>query len=378
MSDKATPTAGQLRGQTIRASLETTVHRDPHAVCRALDDWLSVHWPGARTAGIAIPETSGASSELFFVDIAGGPVATGSAPLEAVLRLAPADPVYPLVDLKLQAACMRAAARHSQAPVPDVHAVEIDTHYLGTPFLLMQRMSGHGAPDWPSYVLEGWMHDLPSADQHRLWFNGVEVIAALHATDTVAAGLDAARLDESGSTPLERMLGYWQRFLALLRENGEYPVLERAVAWLETERPELGAEEGLVWGDASLRNMLFEDLRPVALMDFEFAHVGLREFDIVFYALMDHVMARGFAGGAPRLAGFPGIGVTLDYYETVTGRPVRARDYLLRMALTYMSLATTRVFQRLAVQGRIAPEEVSLNPPLRLLDEAFSGGRLPD
>ena len=54
-----------------------------------------------------------------------------------------------------------------------------------------------------------------------------------------------------------------------------------------------------MWGDASLRNMLFDGLRPVALMDFEFAHVGLCDFDIVFYALMDPVMARGFAGGVP-------------------------------------------------------------------------------
>jgi hypothetical protein len=68
----------------------------------------------------------------------------------------------------------------------------------------------------------------------------------------------------------------------------------------------------------------------------------------------------------------------LDYYESLTGRPVQSRDYMLRMALTYMSLATTRVCQRLASQGRISSAEVALNPPLRLLGEAFDDGRLPD
>ena len=122
---------------------------------------------------------------------------------------------------------------------------------------------------------------------------------------------------------------------------------------------------------------LFEGVTPCALLDFEFAHVGLRQFDIAFYALMDHVMAEGFAGGAPRLPGFPGINETLDLYEDLTGLAVSHRDYLLRMALTYMALSTTRVYQRLAARGQVDPAEVSRNPPLRLLAEANSGRRFP-
>jgi aminoglycoside phosphotransferase (APT) family kinase protein len=370
--------ADEARERTIRASLETTLHRDPVQVSLLLDRWLHARWPGARTTGMAVPGGSGASSELFFVGIAGAPFAPNDASCEAVLRLAPAYPVYPVVDLGLQAECMRAAVQRSLAPVPEVYAVETDERHLGAAFLLMQRMHGRGAPDWPSYVLEGWIRELPGSDQRRLWFNGVEAIAAVHATDIAGAGLVSARLAASGDSPLARMLDYWRRFLSLVREGGDYRALEHAVAWLERECPELSEDEGLVWGDASLRNMLFDGLRPAALMDFEFAHVGLRAFDIVFYALMDHVMARGFAGGAPRLPGFAGIGETLDYYESLTGRRVQSRDYMLRMALTYMSLATTRVCQRLAAQGQISPADVALNPPLRLLGEAFDGGTLPD
>lgn len=378
MSDEGTgDSPDALRERTIRASLETTLHRDPAQVSGALEAWLRSRWPGAHTTGLAAPGGSGASSELFFLDIGGAPFCAGPASVETVLRLAPTYPVYPVVDLQLQTTCMRAAARHSAAPVPDVYAVETDPSWLGVPFLLMQRMRGNGAPDWPSYVLEGWMHALDPSAQRQLWFNGVEAIAALHATDLRAAGVGAAHLPAQGPTPLARMLDYWQMYLALIRESGDYPVLEGAVGWLCRQDVAFGTAEGLVWGDASLRNMLFEGLRPVALMDFEFAHVGLPVFDIAFYALMDHVMARGFAGGAARLPGFAGVAETLDYYESLTGREVRSRDYLLRMALTYMSLATTRVFQRLAAQGRISWADVARNPPLCLLEDAFSGGVLP-
>jgi hypothetical protein len=47
------------------------------------------------------------------------------------------------------------------------------------------------------------------------------------------------------------------------------------------------------------------------------------------------------------------------------------------MAVTYMSLATTRVFQRLARQGRVPPELVAANPPLTILGRILSSGKLP-
>ena len=177
---------------------------------------------------------------------------------------------------------------------------------------------------------------------------------------------------------LDQSLAYWRRYLELVSAGGRYPALETSVAWLERERPEGEFTPRLVWGDASLRNMLFDGLRPCALLDFEFAHVGIYAFDIAFYAMMDYVMAEGFARGAPRLSGFLGVQETLDEYERITGWPVPSREYFLRMALTYMSLATTRVFQRLAREGRVPPETVAANPPLTILGKVLSSGRLPD
>ena len=363
------------REQDILAALGTTVHLDPAAVSAGLDRWLAERFPGARTTGFAVPGGSGASSELFFAVVQGAPWATGAGDAEVVLRLPPAHAVYPVVDLGIQADCMRAAARGGAVPVPRVHAVETDPRWLGKPFLLMQRLHGRGAPDWPSYVLEGWIRELPEDSQRKLWLRAIDAIALLHSTDV--SNIPQARLAAPGATPLDRMLGYWERFLAFVHEGGDYPVLQDAVASLRRDRPLLPEREGLVWGDASLRNMLFEGARPVALMDFEFAHVGVCDFDIAFFAIMDHIMAEGFAGGAPRLPGFPGVSETFDYYAAVNGRPVGSRDYLMRTALTYSAMATTRVYQRLASQGLVAPEDVARNPPLALLGRLMDGSWTP-
>lgn len=374
------PADGKLTAaaeQAIRASLETSRHRDPQALRLRLSAWAAAQWPGASVSSIALPQTSGASSELFFIRLLGTPFAAG-APVDAVVRLSPAYPVYPCVDLALQFRCMEAAALHSRAPVPRPYAHEADAEIVGAPFLLMERKWGRGAPDWPSYVREGWIRDLAPADQRQLWLNGVAAVAAVHAT-VLPSGMAAdARLPTAGATLLDQSLAYWRRYLEFVSARGAYPLLEMAVSYLERERPAgLELPPRLVWGDASLRNMLFDGLTPSGLMDFEFAHVGLYPFDIAFYALMDYVMAEGFGEGTPRLPGFPGIMATLDHYEALAGLAVPARGYFLRMAVTYMSLATTRVFQRLAAEGRISESAVAKPPPARILADMFMNDRLP-
>ena len=360
----------------LRATLDTTRDRDAALVTERLGAWLEARSPGARVVRVVPPSQSGASSELYFVELADARLA-GTTAREAVLRLAPAYPVYPHVDLAAQARCMELARRKSPAPVPRVYACETDADVLGAPFLLMERRHGRGAPDWPSYVKEGWIRDLSTEQRARLWINGLEAVIAVHRTDLRGEAIADLELPVGGPTLLGQSVAYWRRYLELVCEGGEYPVLHEAVDYLERERPALDFEPRLVWGDASLRNLLFVDLVPCALMDFEFAHVGVHAFDAAFYALMDYVMAEGFAQ-TRRLDGFLGVQQTLDRYEEITGWEVPRRDYFLRMAVTYMSLATTRVFQRLAREGRVPAETVAANPPLLILERIFRTGRLPD
>lgn len=356
----------------IRSSLETTRHRDAADVGRRLDVWLRSHG-GGQVAYIAAPASSGASSELFLVDLVDAPIAgTGRRP--AVIRLIGEHAVYPRVDAEMQYLCQVVLNRRSSAPVPRALAFEPDATAIGAAFILMERVDGQGAPDWPSYVRQGWIRDLDDDARGQLWCNAIAAIGQVHATDLAGVDISRLSLPGSGATPIERLVAYWRLYLDVVRRDGDYPALEHAVAWLEREMPAIADPPCLLWGDASLRNMLFRGLCPVALLDLEFAHIGVPQFDIAFFAMMDRVMAEAYTE-MPRLTGFWDESRTYEEYERLTGRPVTHGDYFQRMAVVYMSLANTRVYQRLAAEGRMERAEVGRNPPLRYLARMFD---LPD
>ena len=352
----------------IRASLETTRHRDPATVAHQMTTWLQSHGGGQVTA-ITAPTGSGASSELFLADLEDAPL-VGEGHRRVVVRMVGEHSVYPIVDPVQQYLCQRLIAERSDAPVPAAYAVEADPAPLGAPFTLMAWADGQGAPDWPSYVTSGWLHDLTDGERTTLWVNAVAAVAAVHATDLEGVDIGRLSLPTPGDRAIDRLVSYWQLYHAQVAAGGSYPALDRAIAWLDAERPRHDHPPRMIWGDASLRNMLFDGVRPVALLDFEFAHVGVPQFDIAFFAMMDRVMAEAYAG-APRLTGFPDEDETFDLYEEMSGIAVTDRDYFCRMAVAYMALANTRVYQRLAAEKRMPVADVARNPPLRFLGEMF-------
>lgn len=363
-----------MRDPTLDAATRVVADRDSARLHNGLSRWLSRHWPAARLLSLQAKAAGGASSELFFLTLSGRPGAPPGVET-LVLRAASRWPVYPVENLQVQAGCMSALRRHlpSGLQIPAVYAVETLGADTGAPFMLMQCVSGTAAPDVPSYVLEGWMVDLADSERETLWRRGIEAIAAVHATPVSTAERERFALPCAGGDALQRMLSYWSLFLAHVEQGGSYPGLRAGVAWLQAHRPDGCERDGYVWGDASLRNILFDGNEPCALLDFEFSHVGLSEFDVGFYALMDHMMAYGFAGGAPRLRGFGSMADTFDHYESLSGRTLPHRKFLLLTALTYMALSTTRVYQRLAAQQLIERHVVPGNPPLKYLEAVMAG-----
>ena len=364
-----------MHNPAIDSAINTGGGRDAKSLARALEAWIRLHWPGAALVSVSDKAGSGASSELFFIVVRDRPGAASRKETLA-LRLASRWPVYPVEDLQQQAACM--AAIGSGLPpdlqVPTVHAAENRSlPGIDAPFMLMSCVSGHSAPDQPSYVVEGWLHDLSDGERSELWQAGLRAIAAVHAIPLNAGQRKQLALPSDGTSALERLLNYWELSLQHVELNGRHPSLRASVDWLRVHAPEDSGRQGMVWGDASLRNMLFSGNQPAVLLDFEFAHTGLCAFDVAFYPLMDYVMAKGFANGAPRLRGFGGMADSFDYYQEIAGVTVTEREYFLRTALTYMALSTTRVYQRLAAQGVIGREEVARNPPLSLMDDLMAG-----
>lgn len=349
----------------IRSSLEKSTLQSADSIVARLQPWLDQQDLGKITA-VRTPGTSGASSEIYVVDLARGHAMKG-----CVVRLISSRVAYPYVDAGQQYLCQKILAEGSVAPVPQPIAFEPDESILGAPFILMDYVEGNGASDWPSYVKEGWIYDLDADQRSRLWENGLNAIVQIHRADISHADPARLALRTAGGTTLDRLVAYWRLYLDVVQTEGNYPVLEQAVTWLETAQPEMADDPTMIWGDASLRNMLFRKLNPVAILDLEFAHLGVPAFDVAFFVMMDRVMAEAYAQ-TPRLDGFWDEEQTFDYYEKVTGRRIDHRQYFCRMAVTYMALANTRVFQRLAREGKMPQADVENNPPLIYLKGMFA------
>lgn len=319
--------------------------------------WLRDGPPGLRVDAVVDARfpTGGASSDLLLLDVDCGGAARGLA-----VRLQPRHAVYPDVDLGRQFRCLDAAHRHGPAPVPAPLWHEPDPSILGVPFLVSERVGG--APGDHRFEAQA-AASAPEA-QAEVWRTGVALLAAVHATDVRAARLDD-RLG-SGTTPVDRYLDHWRHYRAFVEDGREQPVLDAALERLEDTRPTAAGEETLVWGDARFGNVLYHDGAPAAVLDFEFAHVGLPGFDVAFFVHFDRVSFEYFRPGR-RLPGFGSPDDTFDLYESLTGRRIVERDWYLLLAATYSALAVTRVMQPRAAAGLVPEELVVAHPSMRAL-----------
>ncbi len=98
----------------------------------------------------------------------------------------------------------------------------------------------------------------------------------------------------------------------------------RWAGWRTTSPTDVAATEPvLAWGDARIGNVLYEDFRPVAVLDWEMATVGPRELDVA-WIIFAHMVFQELAG----MAGMPGLPDVMREedvkatYERLTGATI--------------------------------------------------------
>ena len=75
----------------------------------------------------------------------------------------------------------------------------------------------------------------------------------------------------------------WYEFA--VPDIGRSPLVEKGLKWLGRPLPRRRRGVGepvLAWGDSRIGNVLYEDFRPVAVLDWEMATVGPRELDVAW------------------------------------------------------------------------------------------------
>ncbi|TYL45241.1 phosphotransferase family protein [Nocardioides sp. BGMRC 2183] len=275
--------------------------REPGTMAAALTAWLTTVLPPDADPEVVVHDgiqTNGMSSETVLLAVTSTEDGERHT-REYVARVAPAAedlPVFPSYRLTDQYDAMRLAGELAGIPVPQVRLNEPTGDVLGTPFFLMERLDGAVPPDVLPYTFgDNWLYDADATEQQRLERGSVDVLARLHQIPDAARTfgfLDPAVTGHAGETVLARNLAktraWYQYALDAPEGSPRSPLIERGLAWLETNLP--ATEEAvLVWGDSRIGNIMYRDFTPVAVLDWEMASLGPREMDLAWMVFAHRV-----------------------------------------------------------------------------------------
>ena len=339
--------------------------RDPDKLRAALESWFTATLGHPATVGpVSIPEGTGMSSETLLFEL------HHDGRTEAMVARVQPDmndwPVFEVYDLAKQAAAMRIVGAHSDVPVPRVPWVEADERHLGAPFIVMHRADGRALPDMPPYVFGGSFLDAMSPEEQRALQRGAaSVLARLHAIDLVAADASTiGPLGESGDESLSRQLAELEHYYRWTRRDWSYgdatvPIIDTAIEWLHAHRPCDPGPTVLNWGDARPGNILFDGIRPAAVLDWEMVNLGPAGVDVGWLILLHEF----FQSLCPifQVPGFPDFcradDVVADYV-VAGGRPITDLDWYITYAAVRFAVVSLRTSLRdVAYGNRAAPED---------------------
>jgi aminoglycoside phosphotransferase (APT) family kinase protein len=326
--------------------------REPEVVRAGLAAWLR-----QPVSELSQPAAGGLSSETYLFASATGE--------QLVARLAPAgDALFPVYDLEMQGRIMQVLGANDVVPVPRVVEYVADTEFLGSPFLVMERVAGRIPSDNPPFVLSGWVHDAPAESQRVLQDEFVSVCANIHSADWRGLGLGEIA-SRSGGTTLAAEVSWWSDYLDWAADGSPPVALRDARAWCAENVPVDEPEPALCWGDVRIPNVVFDDdFRPRAVLDWEMATIGPPEVDIGWF-LVIHGLTTAVTGDLP---GFRARDEVLRAYESQLGRALHDLTWYETWAAFRAAAIMVRLARLLHDLGLVADLRMQEhNPPIELL-----------
>lgn len=296
--------------------------RDPDEVAAVLTRWLATKSPAGRgleVFDVQAPASNGFSNETILCRTR----AADGAESRLVVRVAPTKHLLFMdADFSTQYRVMKALADGGSAvPLPPLGDYEEDPQYLGVPFFTMQHVEGRVPSDNIPYTMEGWVIEATPDEQATMWWSGLDALAAVHRTDWRALGLEWLGMAGRGKPGIEQQMSYYRDFLDWAAKGLRVPVLESTWRWMVDRKPAEEGEVVLSWGDSRLGNIIWDDFRAAAVLDWEMASLGQPEMDLGWYLYFNRQFADPL--GVPRPPGFGSHEETIGRYEELLGRPMK-------------------------------------------------------
>ena len=174
-------------------------------------------------------------------------------------------------------------------PVADMHVLCEDESIIGRAFYVMAFVQGRVLWD---QALPG----LSTTERREIYLEMNRVIAALHAVDHKAQGLE--NYGKPGNY-FDRQIGRWSKqYVASVTQ----PIAEmdKLMAWLPANMPESARADltCIVHGDFRLDNLIFHPTEPrvLAVLDWELSTLGHPLADFSYHCMSWHIPPGSFRG----------------------------------------------------------------------------------
>jgi aminoglycoside phosphotransferase (APT) family kinase protein len=337
--------------------------RDLRLLASQLAAWIASRLPDAeavRVENLAYPFGAGQSHETVLFDLSwsqdGRPMTQG-----CVVRIKPTrHTVYPDDLFDEQYRIMQVLYADGRVRVARPLWLETDPTILGAPFFVMEKVRGRVAVSVPPYAEVGWVAEATPTQRAKMWEAGVRQLAAIQ--NVPRASLSFLEGPEGARSGLAQEWDKYTRFVRWVSADRRWPPLEAAVERLQQRWPK-NQPEGLVWGDARIGNMMFdENFDVTAVVDWEQPSIGGALHDLAWWLYNGEVM-HGHPDGTPRLAGIPTRDEIIGLWREVTRVSTDDLDWyedFTRLKFAVLGVRTA------ALRGLPPPDEAVMAKRLRL------------
>ena len=321
--------------------------QDITRVQEALQHWMRdrLEDPGLVLGGLRPPAGTGIANEtiLFDAQRTTGPHARSTEGY--VARLATPDSLYLDYDLSIHYRMYETLSALGTVPTPSVVGYEPDAGRLGASFFVMEKIDGDIPTDAPHWTAEGFVHDASPAERRLLWERTVRVMADLHRVDPapfefLRTGATASGLGDS--------LDYWSRALAWAAPDGVAPVVETCADWLHANLP--APVTSLSWGDSRMPNVIYRDLTPVAVLDWDLVSLAGPQADLAWWIIMDDQ-------AESTLDGIGNADDLVELWEDATGWKATDLHWYLVFSTYRLAAIFSRLFGMMVNQGHMSPDD---------------------
>lgn len=318
--------------------------RDLQVLAGKLAGWMSGKIPGAtdlRIENLDYPKGAGQSHETILFDARwteGGKERVQG----CVVRIKPASfTVFPDNLFEEQYKVMQVLHDGGYVTVAKPLWVEEDAALLGQPFFVMEKKQGRVPVSIPPYAKSGWLAEATPAQRRHLWEGAVRQLAAIQRVPVsevqFLAGPDHAR------DGLAQEWDKYERFVEWVKEDPRAEILAAGLERLRSAWP-ANQPEGMVWGDARIGNMMFDDnFDVVAVMDWEQPSLGGALHDLAWFCTLAETMHGRNSSFGAYLEGMGSREETIALWEEVSGKSAADLEWYEDFTQLKMSCTGVRI-----------------------------------